>query len=80
MTGEVLSYWERQKLWVQCKECGKRIALGSMSVIMKTQHERAEERIHSWAAKPPVKEPQTYLTAFLTAGVPRNCLVEGCPG
>ena len=41
MTGEGPTYWEQQKGWVQCKDCGEEMALGLMSGHMRTQHRQA---------------------------------------
>ena len=47
---------------------------------IQTQNGREAEGRRIWAAMGPGEEPQTYRMAFLTAGGPRNCPVEGCPG
>ena len=38
MTVTVLSYKERQRLRVQCLECGKEMVLGSLAVHLHTHH------------------------------------------
>ena len=48
MTGEGPSYRERQKVQVQCRECGEEMATGSMAGHIKTQHGRAAEKRWSW--------------------------------
>ena len=80
MTGEGPSYRERQKVRLQCKKCREEMALGSMAGHLKTLHGQAAEERLIFAASPPGEEPQTYRMAFPTAGDPRSCPVEGCPG
>ena len=44
LTGEGSSYREWQWDWVECKECGKQLAVGSMSSHLMTQHGKAAGR------------------------------------
>ena len=46
---------------------------------MQTQNGRAAEGRRSWEATNPGEELRTYRMAFLTAEVPWNFPVEGCP-
>ena len=48
MKGEVPSYRERQKGRVQCRECGKEMAEGSLVGHNMTHHGRAAEDRWSW--------------------------------
>ena len=44
ITGEGNSYRERQRDWVECKECGEQLAVGSLSSHMMIQHGKAAGR------------------------------------
>ena len=71
VTGEGLSYRERQRERVACWECGVEIAAGSLSGHLMTRHGRAAPRRHLWAPQT-TGGPRTYSR--------RQCPVEGCPG
>ena len=43
MTGEGLTYREQQKERVECGECGKEMAAGSLASHQMTQHRKAKE-------------------------------------
>ena len=77
--GEGKSYTERQREQVECAECGEKLAVGSMSFHLLTQHGKAAGQRRQWT---PHKETraQTYRISFPTKGGPRRCPVEGCPG
>ena len=78
VTGEGLSYRERQRERVACGECGEEIAAGSLSGHLMTRHGRAATRRHLWAPQT-TGGPRTYKIAF-PRGSRRQCPVEGCPG
>ena len=78
VTGEGLSYRERQRERVACGECGEEIAAGSLSGHFMTRHGRAATRRHLWAPQT-TGGPRTYKIAF-PRGSRRQCPVEGCPG
>ena len=80
MKGEGPSYWERQRVRVQCKYFGEEMGLRFLAGHMQTQHVRAAKGRRIWAATSPGKEPRTYRMDFLTAGGTRNCPVEGFLG
>ena len=80
MTGEGPTYRERQKERVQCGECGKEMAAGSLASQRMTQHGQATDQRWSWEASDTGGEPQTYRLDFPTKGGPQSCPVEGCPG
>ena len=66
--------------WVQCMECGEEMAIGLLETQMKTHHRNEADGRRHWEAMSPGREPCTYRMAFLTAGVLRNCPIEGCLG
>ena len=68
MTGEGPTYQERQKEWVQCRECGKEMVAGSLASHRVTQHEQEEEERWRWEASATGGEPQTYWMAFPPQG------------
>ena len=80
MAGEGLTYREQQKGWMYCRECGEEMAAGSLEGHKMTQHGRASEYIRIWKTSAMGEEPWTYRMAFPSKGVPRSCLMEGCPG
>ena len=47
ITGEGPSYQERQKGWVQCRDCGEDTSVGSLEGHMMTQHGRATDERRS---------------------------------
>ena len=80
MTGDRPSYRERQKGRVQCRECGDKMAEGSLARHRMTHYGRAAEERRSWKNSATGEEPRTYCMAFPAKGFPRVCPVEGCPG
>ena len=80
MTREGPSYRERQRVQVQCRECGEEMADVYLSGYMMTQHGQAAEERCSWTTPETGEEPQTYRMAFQSKGCPRICPMEGCPG
>ena len=80
MTGEGPTYREWQKERVECGECGKDMAAGSLISHRMTQHGQATEERWIWEASATEGNTQTYRLAFPTKGGPRSCPVEGCPG
>ena len=77
ITGAGLSYRERQKVMVQCLECGEKIILGSLEVHQQTQHGKAAGGRRNWGTMSPGREPRTYNMDLPRAGNPRNCPIEG---
>ena len=75
MTGEGPAYREQQKERVQCRECGKEMAAGSLASHKVTQHGQAAEEQWIWEASSTGGEPQTYRMSFPTKGGPRSCPV-----
>ena len=80
MTGEVPTYQERQKVRVQCGDCGKDMLASSLASHRVTQHGWEAEERWRWDASATGGEPQTYRMALPTKGGPWRCPVEGCPG
>ena len=80
MTGEGPTYRERQKVRVQCGNCGKKMAAVSLASHRVTHHGRVAEEPWSWEYSAMGGEPQTYRMALPTKGGPRSCPVEGFPG
>ena len=80
MMGEGPTYRERQKERVQCGECGKEMAAGSLASHSMTHHGQAIEERWSWEASATGGDPQTYRLALLTKGGPRSFPIEGFPG
>ena len=74
------SYRERQRVWVQCAECGEEMALGLLAVHRQTQHGKTTGGRRHWETTPTGGEPRTYRLALPTYGGLRNCPVEGCLG
>ena len=82
MTGEGPTYGERKIEWVECGDCGKGIAAGSLDTHRMVQHGKAKAESWSWtdaATGGGGGEPTTYRIEFLKRGT-RECTVEGCPG
>ena len=79
VTGEGLSWRERQRGRVACGECGEEIAAGSLSGHLMTRHGRAATRRHLWAPQT-TGGPRIYKMNFPTKGGRRQCPVDGCPG
>ena len=80
MTGEGPIYRERQKGRVQCGDCGKEVAAGSLASHRVTQHRRAAKEWSIWEASTTRGQPYTYQMALPTKGGPWSCPVEGFPG
>ena len=75
MTWEGPTYRERQKEKVECRECGKEMAAGSLASHRMMQHGQAKEERWSWEASDTVGDPQTYQLAFPTKGGQKSCPV-----
>ena len=80
MRGGGPTYWERQKVRVQCRECREEMEVVSLVEHMITQYGRAAEERWIWKTSATGEEPHTYRMAFPAKGVPRTCLVDKCPG
>ena len=76
MTGEVPTYQKRQKERVECGECRKEMAAGSLASHRMMQHGKAKEEQWSWEASATGGYPRTYWIAFPDKGGPRCCSVE----
>ena len=83
MTGEGLPFRERKRERVECGDCGKEVAAGSLDSHRMTQHGKAKESLWTWTDAATVRgegdEPQTYRIEFPKGGT-TVCPVEGCPG
>ena len=79
-TGEGLSYRERQRDQVACKECGEQLAVGSLSSCMMNQHGKVAGQRHQWNIPAEGRVPKEYRMSFPEKGGPRTCPVEVCPG
>ena len=80
MIGVGISYRERQRVRVQCLECGEDMALRLLSVHIQMQHGKAAGGRRHWGTMDPGRDPRTYKMAFPTLGVPRNCPIKWCRG
>ena len=80
MTGEGLTYQERQRVRVKCSDCGKEMAVGFMAVHKHTQNRIETGVRRHWETPTPYGEPQTYRMNFPTAGAPQEFPVEGRRG
>ena len=82
MTGEGPTYHKRQKERVDCGDCRKGMAAGSLEVHRMMQHGKAKEDKWSWnnATAGGGGEPHTYWIEFPTKWGTREFPVEGCPG
>ena len=82
MTGEGLTYLERKRERVECRDCGKELAAGSLDIHRMPQHGKTRERWWNWtdaATGVRGEEPTTYRIVF-PKGETQECPVEGCPG
>ena len=77
MLGEGPTYCERKKERVECGDCGKEMATGSLEAHKMIQHEKAKEAKWSWtdAATGGGGEPHTYWMELPTKGGTRECPV-----
>ena len=82
MTGEGPTYQERKRERVECGDCGKGMAAGSLDAHRMVQHGKAKAERWSWtdAATGGGGKPTTYRIEFPTQGGARECPVEGCLG
>ena len=83
MTAEGPTYSKRLKERVECGDCGKEMAAGSLEAHQMIQHEKTKEDTFSWtdsATGGGGGEPNTYRIEVPTKGGTRECPVEGCPG
>ena len=48
MMGEVLTYLERKRERVECRDCGKEMAMGSLDTHRMSQHGKTKERRWTW--------------------------------
>ena len=83
MTGEGLTFLERKREQVECRDCGKEVAAGSLDQHRMSQHGKARERRWSWTDAATGggggEEPTTYRREFPKGGT-KECPVEGRPG
>ena len=83
MTGEGLTYLERKRERVECRDCGKELAAGSLDIHRMTHHGKTKERWRNWtdtAMRGRGEEPTTTYWIEFTKGGTREFPVEGCPG
>ena len=48
MTGEGLTYLERKRERLECRDCGKELVMGSLDIHGMTQHIKTKERWWNW--------------------------------
>ena len=82
MTGEGLTYRERKRERVECGDCGKGMASGSLDAHRMVHRGKAKEErwILTDADMGGWGEPTTYRIEFPNKGGTRELPVEGCPG
>ena len=82
MTGEGLTYCERQKERVECGDCRKGMAAGSLELHRMMQNGKEKEDKWSWTdtATGGGGEPHTYWIEFPSKGGTGERPVEGCLG
>ena len=80
MTGEGISYWDRQRVRVECSECGEELAVGLLSVHQQTHHGKLYGKRRKWEITSPDGEPQTYRMVFPPVVGLKTCPVEECWG
>ena len=78
MTGEGLTYRERQRVRLQCLDFGEDMAESLLGVYRHTHSGVDSEGRRQWETPQPDIEPQTYWMSFPTAEGPWECPVEGC--
>ena len=83
MQGEGITFWERKRERVECRDCGKEEAAGSLDSHRMSQHGKARERRGTWTAAATGGggggETKTYRIEFPKGGT-KECPVAGCPG
>ena len=83
MTGEGLTYLEQKRERVECWDCGKEMAAGSLDTHRMSQHGKSKERRWTWTNAATGRgrrgEPTTYRIEFPKGGT-KECPVEECPG
>ena len=76
-------FMERKIERVECRDCGKEVAAGSLDSHRISQHGKARERRWTWTDVDTGGvgggEPKTYRIEFPKGGT-KECPVEGCPG
>ena len=77
MTGEGDSYRARKRARINCPQCGKEMAHGSLPQHLLTQHGMIEDPTNWLDA--PGRQPAAYRVSHPT-GSRRKCPVDGCPG
>ena len=85
MTREGPTYREKLKERVECGDCGKEMAAGSLEAHQMLQHGNSKEEKWRWTDAATGGgggggEPNTYRIEFPTKGGTREFPVEGCPG
>ena len=48
ITGAGPSNWERQRVWLQCTECGEEMVIGLLAVHMQTHHGKEAGGRRNW--------------------------------
>ena len=79
MTGEGLSFKERQRERVLCLGCGKELAKGSLVAHRQTQN-GVEKRGLGQEGEKGARGDEPMNLAFPEKSGPRPCPVEGCSG
>ena len=84
MTGEGLTHLERKRERVECRDCGKEMAAGSLDTHRMSQHGKTKERRWTWTDAAMGGgggggKPTTYPIEFPKGGT-KECSVEGYPG
>ena len=83
MTGEGPTFRERKIERVECRDCGKEVAAGSLDSHRMSHHGKARERRRKWTDAATGGggggEPKTYRIEFPKGGT-KECPVAGCPG
>ena len=81
MTGNGPTYCKKRKKRVECGDCGKEMAAGSLETHLMIQHGKAKMDKWSWnEVATGGGETQTYRIEFSTKGGTREYPVESCPG
>ena len=80
MKVELLTYQARQRVRVQCMDCGDDMMTGLMAVHQKNQHDVDSGDRRQQETPPPYGEPQTHHMSFPATSGPQECLVEESRG
>ena len=82
MTGEGLTFRDRKRERVECRDCRNEVAAGSLDSHCMSQHGKARERRWTWTDAATGGggggEQKKYQIEFPKGGM-KECPVEGCP-